>query len=570
MPTIEIEYQDFVKLLGIRIEKNVEKLNEILTFVKGEVKAFDEKEEILTVEIKDTNRPDLWNVEGLTRALHGFLGLDRELKNYEIVDDSGVKVHVDKRLWMIRPYIACAVVRDLNLNDTIIRGLMRLQDKLDQTYGRNRRRTSIGLYNFDLLSPPLHYTVTKPTETSFVPLGFEQEMNLKEILEKHPKGVEYGDIVRRFEVYPILLDSEKRVLSFPPIINSNDLGKITPETKNVLVEVTGTTYETVLNTLNIVVFSLIDRGGKTYSTTIKYAYGGKNETVVTPRIEASTMLLRVEYVNQILGLKLTAKHIAELLGEARFNVKSRGKNSLLVYIPPYRFDIMHPIDLVEDVAIAYDYNNIQPLWRRLPTTGATNPQTEFYDYAREIMIGLGFQEILTYTLTNKQALFYKMKLKPEKTMEIANPKVLTLTCLRSWLLPSLMEFLSNNQHVEYPQKIFELGTVVIPDKEEETKTREEQRLAAVTTHANAGFTEIKSVLDALITSLNLQWQIREATHPTFIPGRTGKVEIGKTDVGVIGEIHPKVLEAWDLEKPAAAFEVDVSKIYRLTLQDTDK
>ncbi len=564
MPTIEIEYEDFERLLDVKLEKDMEKLDEILAFVKGEVKAFNEKEGILTVEIKDTNRPDLWNVEGLARTLRGFLGLEKGLKKYNVAGNSNVEVQVDKRLWKIRPYIACAVIRDLKLSDTIIRGIMRLQDKLDQTYGRNRRRTSIGLYNFNLIAPPLHYTVTKPTETNFAPLGFEQEMTLKEILEKHPKGLEYGSIVRRFDMYPILLDSKKNVLSFPPIINSNDLGKITTETRNVLVEVTGTVLETVLNTLNMVVFSLVDRGGKPYSTTIKYAYGTKKENIVTPAIKTSTMHLDIKYVNQVLGLKLTTKQVAELLKKARFDTEKRSNDSLLVCIPPYRIDIMHPIDLVEDVAIAYDYNNIQPLWRRLPTTGAITPQTELHDFAREIMIGMEFQEILTCTLTNKQSLFSKMNLKPEKIVEIANPKVQTLTCLRSWLLPSLMEFLSNNQHVEYPQKIFELGIVVVPDKRAETRTCEEQKLAAVITHAIAGFTEIKSVLDAFLAALNLKGQIEETVHPSFIDGRVGKIKIDKMDIGVIGEIHPKILEAWNLEKPVAAFEVNMSKIFRLS------
>lgn len=564
MPTIEIEYEDFVQLLGLELERNVEKIDEVLSFVKGEVKKFDEKEGVLTIEIKDTNRPDLWNVEGLARALRGFLGLEKGMKPYAVAGDSGVKVYVDTRLREIRPYIACAVVRNLKLNDTIIRGLMRLQDKLDQTYGRNRRRTSIGLYNFDLITPPLRYTVSKPDGTSFVPLGFEQEMSLKEILELHPKGVEYGDIVRGFDVYPILLDSENRVLSFPPIINSNDLGKVTSQTKNVLVEVTGTVHETVLNTLNMVLFSLIDRKGKAYSATIEYAYSGKPVKVVTPRIESWRMQLDIEYVNRVLGLRLTPKRVAELLRLARFDVEKTGRRTVLVRIPAYRIDVMHPIDLVEDVAIAYDYNNIEPLWRRLPTTGATKPETEVYDFARETMIGLGFQEVFTYTLTNKQALFRKMNLKPEKIVEIANPKVQTLTCLRNWLLPSLVEFLSNNQHVEYPQKIFELGTVVILDNTCETRAREEQKLAAAVTHANAGFTEIKSALDAFFANLNLEWQIEETVHPSFIDGRVGKARIDGAEVGIVGELHPLVLEAWSLEKPVAAFEVNMSRIYALT------
>ncbi|MEM2104646.1 MAG: phenylalanine--tRNA ligase beta subunit-related protein, partial [Candidatus Bathyarchaeia archaeon] len=261
MPTIDVDCADFEKMLGIQLHGDMEKLDEILAFVKGEVKLFNAKEGVVSVEIKDTNRPDLWGTEGLARALRVFLEIEEGLKKYS-VEKPILDVYVDERLNAVRPYIGCSVVKGIKLTDTIIRGLMHLQEKLDQTYGRNRRRTSIGLYDYSLVTPPLYYTVAKPTEISFTPLGFAEEMTLKEVLEKHPKGLEYGHIVKGYEVYPILLDSRRKVLSFPPIINSNDLGKITEKTEHVLVEVTGTVHETVLNTLKMVTLALIDRGGK--------------------------------------------------------------------------------------------------------------------------------------------------------------------------------------------------------------------------------------------------------------------------------------------------------------------
>lgn len=544
-------------MLGIKLHKDVEKIDEILAFAKGEVKFFNEKEGVLSVEIKDTNRPDLWSVEGLTRTLRGFLGVEEGLKLYS-VEPPILDVYVDEKLKEIRPYIGCSVVKNVKLTDTIIRGLMHLQDKLDQTYGRNRRRTSIGLYDYNLITPPLYYTVAKPTEISFAPLGFTEEMTLKEILERHPKGLEYGHLVKKHTVYPILLDSKKKVLSFPPIINSNDLGKVTEKTAHVLVEVTGTAYETVLNTLKIVTLALVDRRGKAYSTKIHYPH--EKLQVLTPNFEVQPMDLRVDYVNRVLGLDLTSEQIVKLLRKAGFEAEKAGKEAITVQVPCYRIDIMHPIDIVEDIAIAYGYNHIKPLWRKLPTTGGLKPEQSIWDTARELMIGLGFQEVLTYTLTNPESLFKKMNCKKERIIEVANPKVQTFTCLRNWLLPSLMEFLSNNLHVDYPQKIFELGVVTLPDTEAETKTRDEERLAAVTIHANANFNEIKSTLDALLTNMGLKWIIKETEHPSFIEGRVGTAEIEGVNVGFLGEIHPKVLETWKLENPAAAFEINMTKI----------
>lgn len=558
MPTVEVERRDFEDLLGLELAKDIEELDDMLAYVKGEVKYLDEQE--IHVEVKDSNRADLWSVEGLARALRGFLNLEKGLKNYLIAGSSGVEVHVDSRLKNIRPYIGCAIVKGIKFTDMMIRGAMRLQDKLDQTYGRNRRRTSIGLYDFDLISPPLRYSVAKPEQVGFVPLGFGEKMTLKEILEKHPKGIEYGHIVRPHAVWPLLSDSKDNVLSFPPIINSNDLGRITENTHNVLIEVTGTSYETVLNTLNMMVTSLADRGGKIFTAKVHYPYK-ERRNAVTPQLETETMRVDLADMSKLFGFKLTPKEASELLGKARYGIGKTQKRGIIVKIPCYRIDIMHPVDIAEDIAIAYGYNEIKPRWQRLPTTGSISSQTQFCDLAREIMVGLGFQEILTFTMTNPETLQAKMNKKRKKVVEIANPKMVTLTCLRNWLLPSLMEFLSHNTHVEYPQKIFEVGDAVVFDERAETKTRNITKLACVTTHPNANFTEIKSCLEALFLNMGLKkWKIRETIHPSFILGRTVTIHFKNREIGIMGEVHPQVLNNFELKSPASAFEINLEEI----------
>jgi phenylalanyl-tRNA synthetase beta chain len=563
MPTIDVDCAELERLLGVDLRGDMEKLDEILSLVKSEVKLYNEQEGVVSIEIKDTNRPDLWSAEGLARALRGFLNLEKGLKQYD-AGEHLVDVHVDPQLWNIRPYICCSVVKNVKLTDTIIRGLMHLQDKLDQTYGRNRQKTSIGIYDYNLISPPLNYTVTEPSAISFVPLGFEEKMNLAEILERHPKGVEYGHIVKKYSLYPILLDSKRKVLSFPPIINSNDLGKVTEETRHLLVEVTGTVHQTVLNTLNLVTLALIDHGGKAYASTVRYPdetfYASKK--VATPDFRSARVDLNVEYTKQVLGLQLTAERIANLLLTAGFGVEKVSQSTITVLVPCYRVDVMHQVDLVEDIAIAYGYNNIEPLWRELPTTGRERPEQRIIDVAREFMVGLGYQEILTYTLTSPESLFDKMNREKTRVVEVANPKVITMTCLRNWLLPSLMEFLGNNQSVEFPQRIFELGKVTLLDETKETRARDEEWLAAATTHPNASFSEIKSALDAFFMNFGVEWQIKETSHPSFIEGRVGAVMVNGVDAGVLGEVKPQVLESWKLENPVAAFEVNMQKIIK--------
>jgi phenylalanyl-tRNA synthetase beta chain len=566
MPTIDLESAELERLLGLSVHGDTAKLDEVLALVKGEVKLYDEKEGIVSVEMKDTNRPDLWSVEGLARALQGFLSKKTGLREYT-AGKPLVDIEVDSRLKSIRPFIGCCIIKNVNLTDAIIRGLMHLQDKLDQTSGRNRQKTSIGLYDFSLITPPLSYTVAKPTEISFVPLGFTERMTLAEILQRHPKGVEYGYIVKKHSVYPILMDTKRNVLSFPPIINSNDLGRVTEETHNLLIEVTGTAHETVLNTVKLVSLAIIDRGGKAYGANVHYGYD--DSKVLTPSFASTQMRLSVEYTNKILGLDLSGKRIGELLCTAGFGIVNVDDEAIEVSVPCYRTDVMHQVDLIEDVSIAYGYNNIEPVWRDLPTTGCVQPRQRFLDKARELMVGSGFQEILTYTMTNHDSLFLKMSMPDEledasvnlgRLVEIANPKVVTMTCLRNWLLPSLMEFLSSNKSVEFPQRIFELGKITVLDESQETRTRDEDWMAAAVSHPTASFTEIKSVLDAFFLNLGVEWQIKAANHPSFIDGRVGAVLVGGVNSGFIGEIHPRVLVAWGLENPTAAFELNLTSI----------
>ncbi len=564
MPTVNVLFGDLQRLVGQKLPNNQVELNEILSYVKGELEVFDGDE--LSIEIKDGNRPDLWNVEGIARALRGVLGIEEGLKEYRIIGDSGIETYVDKDLRRIRPYIGCSVVKGVKLDDEVIRELVHLQDKLDQTYGRRRKRSSIGLYNLDLIKPPIEYRSVKPAEISFTPLESEEEMTLKEILEKHPKGIEYGHIVQRFDRWPILIDSKSKVLSFPPIINSNDLGRITEDIEDIFVEVTGTSYETVLNTLTLVTLSLADRGEQIYSTKVFYPYvfpyGDKGEDV-TPHLQTKKIKLKDQYVKQILGLDLDRKILLELIRKARFAVTDSCEDILEVVIPCYRIDIMHPVDVVEDLGIIYGYNKIEPRWPQMITFGKVSDKETFSDLVREIMIGLGCQEVLSFTLDSYENQKERMNLKELKIVNISNPKTLRFTSVRGWLLPSLMAFLSNNTHVEYPQKVFEVGDCVLFDENTSSGVRDVRKVSFVTIHSTSNFSEVKSMLDALFLNIGLDYDLKRIQHPTFITGRVGRVVVFEEDVGLIGEISPLVLDKWNLENPAVAFELDLDALNEL-------
>jgi phenylalanyl-tRNA synthetase beta chain len=560
MPTITVIFDDLELLVGQKLPRNSEKLTDLLAFVKGEVESVEGKE--LAIEIKDGNRPDLWGVEGIARALRGALGLEEGLKQYQLHGPSLVEVTVDPELEEVRPYIACAVARDVHLTDNVIRGFMHLQDKLDQTYGRKRQRTSIGLYDYSLIHPPLRYTVANPTELSFTPLESSSEMNLKEILATHPKGLEYGQILRGFEKWPILLDAEDCVLSFPPIINSDDAGKITETTKDVLIEVTGTDHQTVLNTLTLVTISVADRGGKVFTTQIQYPYANISKSV-TPNFATSAINVDLSLINRVIGIKLNQAAALKYLKRARYDVTSVNDQMVNVTVPCYRVDIMHPIDVIEDILIMYGYNNIEPRWPQLVTFGEISNLELTCDLVREIMVGLGFQEILSFSMTTPQHLFTRMNLPPTSVLEIANPLNERFTCLRSWLLPSLMQFVASNTHVSYPQRIFEVGDCIQITSANNTNVKEVKKLACLTIHSKASFSEIKAVLDALLLNIGIEYRLDVSTHCSFIEGRVGRIMINGKAIGFIGELNPTTLEAWELENPTIGFEVDLNELFDL-------
>ena len=462
----------------------------------------------------------------------------------------------------VRPFISCVVARHTKLSDVVIRGLIHLQEKLDQSYGRKRRRSSIGFYDFDLITGPLRYGLVGPDEIQFVPLEGDKPMSLREILVSHPKGLEYGHIVSGHEKLPILLDSKGKVLSFPPIINSNDVGRLTPETKNILVEVTGTSEETVLNAVTILTVSLADRGAEILPALIHYRYQN-HRTVVTPNLSERRVKTSLDDAKVLTGLDLTRAQVISLLRRARYDVASSSGKQLNVRVPCYRLDILHPVDVLEDIAIAYGLNNMKPKWPSEATIGGLSPIEEFSDTLRDLMVGLGFQEVLSFMMTNQEKLFTKMNRQPREIVEVANPKITTLTSMRPWLLPGLIDFLANNTHVEYPQRVYEVGDCCVWDASLPNRVRDVRKLACASTHAKANFTELKSYLEPLMLNLGVEFTLSQASDPSFLEGRVGSILIGREDVGIIGEVHPQVLENWNLEDPVAAMELDLDKLFHL-------
>ena len=550
MPKIDVNLNDLEKLIDEKLPRDKEKLEDELEIALGEVESIEDGE--MELEIKGSNRPDLWSVEGVARQLRFSKGKETPPKRYK-VDDPKLEVNASESIKDKRPYIACAVIKGADLTEGILESLIQTQKKIDGSFGRDRERTSIGLYDYDLMSGPLEYKAVDPKKNSFVPLDFEEEINLKEILEKHPKGKEYGHIIEKYDKFPIFMDSEKQILSLPPIINSNDLGQVTPETENILIEVTGTDHEAVRTVLQIISSIFEERGGSIEGVKINYEFEDDEET---PNFTFEETNIDPEEVRKLLGLEISEEEMAKLLTKYGYDVKSFNEDTIEIKYPSYRVDIMHNYDIIEDIGLAFGYDNIEPEEPEISTEGGVSDMEKVIDDSRNAMIGFGFQEILSFTLTEPSKISEKMELGGDNCVQISNPISEKYSVLRNSVLPSLLDFLSNNKHRAFPQRIFEAGNV-FESKNGEVEIN--KRIGAAISKNRVNYSELASIAEGFVNHFGLSLDLKPEDHESFISGRCAKISIEDEEVGTIGEIHPKVLENWGLEKPVIAMEISLEK-----------
>lgn len=545
MPTIEINKKELEKLLGKKLS-NEELKERAALFVKGEVEAIENN--TIKIELKDTTRPDLWSAEGIARELAGLYGIKKGLPKFKVYK-SDVCVRVDPKLKGIRPKGAYAIAEGIKVTEGLLEQLIQLQEKLCETFGRKRREVAIGIFDYNKVEGNLRYYAAEP-ETKFVPLGFSKEMSLKEILSKHPKGLEYGKLLEGKPRFPLLVDSRNEVLSMPPIINSEYSGKVTTETKNLFVDVTGFNQELINMALEIVCAALHDRGARIRSVIVDY---GK-EKIVTPKFKAKKIKVPLKLIERTIGESIPKSKLKHFIEMKRMNFALR-KDSIVVECPSYRADVLHPVDIIEDILIAMDYNSITPEPVKLPCTGSELAERKIINAVREACIGMQLQEVLTFTLTSREKQQEKMLLPEQEFIELENPLSKEYAVFRKSIMPELLDFLSKNKHCEYPQKIFEVGKVVYLNEKKETGVEERNVVCIAVSGKDACFNEIKAHLDALCRALSWRYEIKRAEHPSFKAGFCAMVKIGENR-GVIGEINEDVLKNFGLKMPVAILEIE--------------
>ena len=560
MPSLTLKIERLEKLVGK--ELNIDDLQYDLQWIGLDVDDINEQEKEIKIEY-NPNRPDYSSPEGIARSLKGYYNLELGLPKFQ-VNEGTERINVSPKVRKIRPFVVGGIIRDIDLDEDQVGTLMNIQEALHWALGRDRKKVAIGIHDYDQVKGPYIYTTVKPEGVKFRPLHMEAfEMTPKEILEEHEMGIRYAHLIKDAEEYPIIYDAEGKVVSLPPIINGV-YTTVTDKTKNLLLDLTGTDFNAVNYSLNIIATTFADMGAKL--ETLNVVYDDKpDEILKVPNLSARKMQVHIDFINSYIGLKLTANDIIKYLRKVRLEASTtKNKNILNVKIPAYRVDFMHEVDIVEEVAIGYGYQNLTPVVKE-GGFGKYHPAEVFANLTRDIMIGAGCLEMVNSTLSSQKD-YEKLGLKFDEKEKIilSNPVSEQFNTTRENLLVGLMKNLAFNRSAEKPFKLFEVGDILLLDRKKDNRARRELHLASITLSEHADYSEIKSLLDHYFRTLGIldDIDIKPILHPTFIKGRTGEIYYRKKKIGLIGEIYPQVIINFGLSYPVAAFEINLMPFFK--------
>jgi len=546
MTILTVDRKEFEKKVG----KIDEKLEKLITDMGTPIE--DVTDEEVSVEVFP-NRPDLLSMGNFARAVNQFNGKGK-VANFKVnAPEKDFTVTIEKSVKSVRPHTVCAIVKGLKFDDSKIKEIVDIQEKLHNSLGRKRRKVAIGVYPLDKIKLPIRFIAKKPSEIKFLPLEARAEMTGAQILRGHPTGRDYAHLLEGYDMYPIFVDADDEVLSMPPIINSEKTGRIDETTKEIFIECSGHNLVYCKKCLNIIVAALAEMGGKVYAMDVKDKQDGN---FVSPDMSATEMSFKIGDIEKTLGIKLKEKDVVGYL--ARMGI---GYDKGVALIPAYRTDILHWIDLAEEVAIAYGYDNFEPEIPEISTIAYEDPVDKLKRTIGNVMAGLGLLETSSFHLTTKKNV-KKMHYEFNDFIEVEDSKT-ERDVLRIDMLTNLLQIAAENSDAAYPQRTFEMGRVFsredggqkTEDGVSETGVVEEERLAGLMIDESINFTEMKQVLDYLFKMLDVKYEIENVENSNYIIGRCGHILVDGNDIGFIGEIAPRVLKNWKVKFPAVAFEI---------------
>jgi phenylalanyl-tRNA synthetase beta chain len=550
MPVVNFTMERLYKFLpGIDLNRVLE----VLPFIGLDIEGIDN--EVLRIEY-NPNRPDFSSDYGIVRALRGLLEIETGIPNLKINKEVKSQcVNVDKSVCDTRPHIVALIAKNGKLDNSTIMQLTAMQDDLQNGIGRVRRKASIGIHNMDAIQFPVRYC-TVNEDFSFIPFKQESRQEIKSILKTAKIGEDYGHILRGVKRYPIVVDSKDNVLAFPPIVNGNTT-KISTDTNNLFIEITGNNIKTVEDMLAILAITLYDAGFELQNVTINNFDGN----AYTPRMDVSHIDANTSDINILLGLDVQVSEIVRCLKKSRLEAKeTRNKKIIQCCIPRYRIDILNYVDIAEEVAIGYGIYNLKPTIPHTTLVGQKDATSTYINVMRNTMVGLQMLEIVNFSLVSKKIQYSLPGIaEPEKVPSVIATKSREHEVLRDMLIPSLLKSLSRNIHEEYPQKLFEIGKIF----KWAQNINEYWSLAAVVAHNAADYTEVKSIMQTLLNlSFGKSVTTKVASHPVFIHGRCASIIVDDQSVGILGEITPFAIDNFKLRVPVAAFELNISKLLR--------
>ncbi len=500
------------------------------------------------------NRPDLLDFTGMLRAIEDFAGKRTPKEDFYVIKEEPVlTIEVKSEVKKIRPYIAGMVVKNVDLSGNKLKYLINFTEKFADTYGRKRRKLAIGVHNLDEISGNLTYTAS--AGKSFVPLNSTASMSFNEIMENHEKGVAYREAIldygKKSVMFPMLSDSEK-IIAMIPITNS-EATKVTEKTKDIFIDITGTSLATIRSAAGLLACSFIFAGATVEPVTVEYESGAE----VTPSLEYKEIKVSMRNADRTLGIETGKHNVIALANKMGYNA-AKYSNSVLFYVPPYRVDVLNDQDVIEDMAIAYGYDKIMPLGIMGFADGLSNDVVDYENVLASLMVGLGYTEAINSTLTNEKLNFDSV-LKPYEQnsyVSIADAKTSTITMLRTSLLPGLLQNLSDSRNERMPQRIFEIGRVF---SFENNGIKESIRLCLLSEHSKANLSEMRSIVDTLMRFMGVSYKVTPSKSEANIEGRVASVVVNNETVGTFGELHPKVLSNFGLEEPVVAASITIIK-----------
>lgn len=530
----------------------LEKLEQTLFQMGQEVD--ENNPDALKIDIT-ADRPDMVSTAGIARALNAYLGHTKGFPRVER-KKSTYELHVEKSVAGVRPYTAAMVVKNISLTQEKLDELIWVQEKIHATFARERKKAAIGIYPLKKIHWPISFLAQTPDKITFQPLGGSKPLSGKEILLEHATGKKYAHLLEHLPAYPVFRDSIGNVLSMPPIINSHNVGQVSLSDRDLFVEVSGHYWPTVSVILDILAYLFSDMKGDIHEVHVSYSH--ENTPRVTPELGKITQTLDVELVNQTLGTAFNEKQVAELAERMMYSVVKSNPKQLVLETPAFRVDVLHPLDVVDDIARAYGFDNLSPLSVNVSTRGSILPQTRLNEDVRACVTGLGFHEVMTWVLSSHEHHFTSFERAESPHVKLGVVKEQGLTMVRNALYPETIRALLANRSKKAPFKLFELDQVVDIHSNTDTGTRTHYKLCLVLSHANATFDEMKGYTEALARALGEKSTFSPAALSGFIEGRCANVSIGKFH-GFLGEMHPSVLSKLSVSLPCVVFEIYLSK-----------